>query len=506
MKRKVKIGTIGAILLAFVMAVNAFGNPVVTSAQVAQSPTPLVLAVMEDTQTPTPTPLVESTQTPTPTPAQVKGTETPKPSTRFVEVPDSTPITTGLGINVMQAANWRGFLLAQFRLTNMTTSERTFTVCILANRLEWCKTEKAPANSSTKEVRWDYWQVFGLTPGTQYNLWYTATVAGIRDPVLGQRNLTTSELPQIGMDVVTQVCIIGIQPSAIDATPRADPNMTVTVEGTIRWADHLDVGESTGWIVITSTTGGRVPVVIDATWPGLAPARDLIWVETCNPPTPTPTATPRPCYSLGNFVWNEVVIVDGLQGAGEPGVAGVTVTASGSSGTLTTTTDANGYYSFPRLCDGLYVVRFFPPPGFMFTIPDAGNDALDSDAIGGQAIVNLTGNNDTIDAGLIRITINPVICICVEVRDGRNVVRWSLNETANGNFAVFRGTSDVEASANMASPVMPARGAGTREWTDPIVGTFFYWLGEQLPDGSFKMYGPVKSTAAQVCYIPIVAR
>ena len=53
---------------------------------------------------------------------------------------------------------------------------------------------------------------------------------------------------------------------------------------------------------------------------------------------------------LGDFVWWDQNH-DGLQTAGEPGFAGVTVHLYDSSGALvgTTTTDANGYYRFDRL-------------------------------------------------------------------------------------------------------------------------------------------------------------
>ena len=56
-----------------------------------------------------------------------------------------------------------------------------------------------------------------------------------------------------------------------------------------------------------------------------------------------------PASSLGDFVWNDLD-GDGVQDAGEPGIAGVTVTLAGTNDlsapvTGTTTTDADGFYA-----------------------------------------------------------------------------------------------------------------------------------------------------------------
>ncbi|MBK7307961.1 MAG: carboxypeptidase regulatory-like domain-containing protein [Chitinophagaceae bacterium] len=72
---------------------------------------------------------------------------------------------------------------------------------------------------------------------------------------------------------------------------------------------------------------------------------------------------------LGDKVWFEAN-ADGIQDAGEPGVAGVTVTLYNSGGTAigTTTTDANGYYQFINLAAGTYSVGFSNlPAGYSFT-------------------------------------------------------------------------------------------------------------------------------------------
>jgi len=113
--------------------------------------------------------------------------------------------------------------------------------------------------------------------------------------------------------------------------------------------------------------------------------------------------------SIGDFVWDDLN-KDGIQDAGEPGVAGVSVRLfDGIFNSLSgTTTDANGFYFFGSLDAGDYNIGVSLPAGFTFTLLGAGSDdALDSN-IGPLAGVTLSSFplanaqfEDTIDAGLI---------------------------------------------------------------------------------------------------------
>ncbi|MBX7243486.1 MAG: carboxypeptidase regulatory-like domain-containing protein, partial [Bacteroidia bacterium] len=113
--------------------------------------------------------------------------------------------------------------------------------------------------------------------------------------------------------------------------------------------------------------------------------------------------------SIGNYVWMDTN-QDGIQNAGEPGVAGVTVVLLNSTNTpvVHTTTNASGYYLFAGLDAGSYSVRFENiPAGMNFTGRDqGGNDALDSDASitsGLTTVVSIISgqNYSDLDAGLI---------------------------------------------------------------------------------------------------------
>ncbi len=84
---------------------------------------------------------------------------------------------------------------------------------------------------------------------------------------------------------------------------------------------------------------------------------------------------------IGDFIWNDLN-KNGVQDAGEPGIAGVTVTLYNSAGVpvRTTITDNNGYYEFTDVALGTYTVGITPPVGYILSTGDVGaNDDLDSD-------------------------------------------------------------------------------------------------------------------------------
>ena len=111
---------------------------------------------------------------------------------------------------------------------------------------------------------------------------------------------------------------------------------------------------------------------------------------------------------LGDFVFNDTN-ANGIQDAGEAGIAGATVKLQNAAGqTLdTTTTDANGMYMFGGLRPGDYKVMFVQPNGFNAVSPFlvGNNSAADSDANPNNGlmseIVTLDSGefNTTLDAG-----------------------------------------------------------------------------------------------------------
>jgi protocatechuate 3,4-dioxygenase beta subunit len=111
---------------------------------------------------------------------------------------------------------------------------------------------------------------------------------------------------------------------------------------------------------------------------------------------------------LGDTVWEDKN-ANGVQDAGEAGIAGVTVQLKNANGQVvqTTTTAADGKYSFTA-DPGSYTVSVKAPTGYQFTDKDAGsNDAKDSDfGSNGQSnlvTLNSGDNNTTVDAGLYKL-------------------------------------------------------------------------------------------------------
>ena len=118
--------------------------------------------------------------------------------------------------------------------------------------------------------------------------------------------------------------------------------------------------------------------------------------------------------SVGDYVWQDDD-ADGVQDDGEPGVAGVRVTLTGTDVDgneveLSTVTDADGRYLFDGLASGTYRVTFdvsVVDPEVEFTLQHQGEDtALDSDAdpeTGQTQEFELGQNTEdlTLDAGVI---------------------------------------------------------------------------------------------------------
>ncbi|WP_429885934.1 SdrD B-like domain-containing protein, partial [Geoalkalibacter halelectricus] len=108
--------------------------------------------------------------------------------------------------------------------------------------------------------------------------------------------------------------------------------------------------------------------------------------------------------SIGDFVWNDLN-QNGIQDAGEPGIAGVTVNLyMGGELVQSQITDANGFYLFTGLCAGDYEVLVDEttlPMGFVASPCEQGMDpALDSNCQ--PALVTLPTNASqdlTIDFG-----------------------------------------------------------------------------------------------------------
>ena len=189
--------------------------------------------------------------------------------------------------------------------------------------------------------------------------------------------------------------------------------------------------------------------------------------------------------SLGDRVWQELQR-NGLQDAGEPGMAGVTVTLTGSDGsTKTTQTSSTGNYLFTGLMPGVnYTVRVTAPAGFAFTTPFNWNPANatdnNADSTGNLGTYTLTSGQvlDTIDAGLIQTScdlknvkplsqggwrnsntgdsyLNAMVSqgkIPVRIGNGQNSITLT-SRIAVKNFLASHGTSRQLTGGHVTNPV-----------------------------------------------------
>jgi len=161
-----------------------------------------------------------------------------------------------------------------------------------------------------------------------------------------------------------------------------------------------------GGVTVPGAPTPTITPTVDPTLP--TPTVTPTTVDLPTPtPTPTPTATVRPpdpsLGALGGYIWLDTN-VDGLQDSGE-GVAGITVTVVGPSGTRLTESNDAGTYIIDGLLPGSYDVAFTTPPGGSWTVPNVGfDDTIDSDAdaTGSAGIYVVVAGvvNNTVDAGL----------------------------------------------------------------------------------------------------------
>ena len=207
-----------------------------------------------------------------------------------------------------------------------------------------------------------------------------------------------------------------------------------------------------------------------------------------------------PCAGMiGDFVWFDLN-ANGIQDAGEPGLAGVEVRLyrQGESVPLqATATDANGYYQFTGVCEGSYVVEVNPatlPAGYTFLQSPANqgsNDAVDSDGVNHRAGVTLPAPNSTdltIDFGYFikqRLTASKTAAGSYDRRIG-----WTLTKTVSptshsGSRGQVAGTSNWVVTATKSETLGNYSVTGSITIANPnAFDVTFSSVSDQLNDGT----------------------
>jgi hypothetical protein len=104
----------------------------------------------------------------------------------------------------------------------------------------------------------------------------------------------------------------------------------------------------------------------------------------------------KPCTSVvGDFVWNDLN-QNGIQDANEPGIAGVSVTLTGTNAygmpvSKNVITLADGGYQFTEICQGTYTVNASTPAGFTPAL--TGKGTATSDSNGSPATVTVASDS-----------------------------------------------------------------------------------------------------------------
>ena len=165
-----------------------------------------------------------------------------------------------------------------------------------------------------------------------------------------------------------------------------------------------------GSVLSTANVGGNDLIDSDAGAGGYTGCYTLAAGETN---TSVDAGVVGPRASIGDKVFNDLN-ANGLQDAGEGGVAGVTVrlftcvnNQPGVQVGVDKVTDANGNYNFGGLAPGDYIVQFVAPNGSVLSTANVGgNDLIDSDAGAGGYTGCYTlaagENNTSVDAGLFK--------------------------------------------------------------------------------------------------------
>ncbi|AUD02040.1 SdrD B-like domain-containing protein [Spirosoma pollinicola] len=214
--------------------------------------------------------------------------------------------------------------------------------------------------------------------------------------------------------------INGVKVYLYDETGTTKLDSTVTSGGGKYLFDSLTDGKyvvqfisPSGYQSTTANAGGvKDDLDSDA---GVNGFTGVYTIDTSQPTSSTARNNPTvdagfylPTAGLGDYVFYDTN-KNGIQDAGEAGIAGVVATLYVNNvASLTTLTNASGFYSFTGLTPGSsnnYVVGFTAPSGFTATLQNAGSDDTkdsDADLITGrtQSVTLANGEfNPTLDAG-----------------------------------------------------------------------------------------------------------
>jgi hypothetical protein len=338
-------------------------------------------------------------------------------------------------------------------------------------------------------------------------LWSTgAGTATVSDLVAGNYAVTVTDTN--GCTATATVNVAGL--------PTPTCTLEIVAESTTGDNGALRVIASGGTAPFSySWSNGRTTDTVAS----LAPGTYSVTVTDANGCTTSCLTTLSAYAGIGDYVWNDVNR-NGQQDVDEPPVSGIPVELQDTLGNVlaATVTDASGNYLFGGLAPGTYRLHFIIPDTFIYTVPNVGNEATDSDLEPGAngmttAVFLAPGEIDrSVDVGLLdrpNATIStPCSCLNNATNDANGqflevlTVRSYPGETwtivANANM--FRPDSPAPPAAPL--PVSP--GTALTEVT-PGIYQIEYILVDSLAYSSTVTNGTITLATANQCFYPQVA-
>lgn len=208
-----------------------------------------------------------------------------------------------------------------------------------------------------------------------------------------------------------------------------------------------------------------------------------------------------PMATAGNRVWFDSDF-DGVQDAGEPNISDVVVEVfevNTGEKVAEATTNASGVYSIEYLRKEDYYLRFTPPSGYAFTVPNQGSELEDSDVDGTfgfrttRAYSMLPGQNYiNIDAGL-QFGVLPVEWLSVNAtwNGDANEVTWATATEVNAEEYVIERRREEDTWFTAVGTVKAVGESTTRQDyqfddEDIYAGRYYYRIMQVDIDGKFE--------------------
>jgi len=208
-----------------------------------------------------------------------------------------------------------------------------------------------------------------------------------------------------------------------------------------------------------------------------------------------------PMATVGNRVWHDSND-NGFQDDGEDNVANVLVEvfeAGTGNKVAESTTNYSGIYSIEYLQKKDYYLKFSPPNGYGFTIPNTGGESVDSDvdhSFGYKTTAAYSmqpgQNYINVDAGL-KFGVLPVewLSINAEYRGDFNLVSWRTATEINSDLFIIERKSEagsefeVIGEVDAAGESVEIRSYAFKDY-DVRPGMYYYRIKQLDKDGKFE--------------------